>query len=297
MAGRVRNFKLEIVQLAAVAGLRKTLAMKHDRINDGLRADPFAPGVVRLRQAVRAQFRSVVGEVPVILRVETGRKVVRGTAAGDELAGDVKPGGLALLPAGVALDVENHPGSEGIYQATGLLIAPDIAAPTGPSRRLVTEDSRALAAFDRALDLVRRPAVPQAIRHHAVLEVLLWLDAAGVRLPHPGASGSADKVRKLLASDLARDWTVAEVACILATSEATLRRRLAVERQGFADLLTDLRMNRALGLLQGSVLPVAKVAAEVGYASPSRFALRFRARFGVSPAEIRGDARKAVRRG
>lgn len=46
-------------------------------------------------------------------------------------------------------------------------------------------------------------------------------------------------------------------------------------------------MNRALGLLQGSDLPVAMVAAEVGYASPSRFALRFRARFGLSPGAIR----------
>lgn len=256
--------------------------MKDDRMEDGLRADPFAPGVVRLRQAVRASFRAVVGEAPVILRVEAGRKVVRGA-----VAGEVSIGGLALLPAWIALDVENHPGAEGVYRATGLVVGAGIAAPTGDTRGLHTEDARALAAFDRALDLVRRPAVPQAIRDHAVLEVLLWLDAAGVRLPPPGQLRLADRLRALLAADLARDWTVEAVARALATSEATLRRRLAAEGTGFAALLTDLRMNRALGLLQGTDLSVAVIAGEVGYASPSRFALRFRARFGINPAAIR----------
>ncbi|NJS40274.1 MAG: hypothetical protein HC783_16135 [Rhodobacteraceae bacterium] len=45
---------------------------------DPPRPDPRAPDVVRLRQGVRAGFRAVVGEVPVILRVEVGHKVIRG---------------------------------------------------------------------------------------------------------------------------------------------------------------------------------------------------------------------------
>ena len=261
--------------------------MKHDPIDEGSRADPFAPGVVRLRQAVRASFRAVVGEAPVILRVEQGRKVIRGA-----VAGEVPVGALALLPAGLALDVENHPGARGPYRATGIVVLPQIDAPRGVVLALHTTDGRALAAFERALEMLRRPAVPQAIRDHAVLEVLLWLDAAGIRLPPIGPVRFADRLRGLLAEDLARDWTAEAVARELATSEATLRRRLAGEGVGFADLLTDLRMNRALGLLQGSELPVAVVAGEVGYASPSRFALRFRARFGISPSEIRGAVRQ-----
>lgn len=268
--------------------------MKHDRLETdaGLRDDPFAPGVIRLRQAVRAEFRAVIGEAPVILRVEQGRKVIRG-----QVAGEVLPGDLALLPARVALDVENHPAAEGPYRATGLLVPKEVAAPTGKGSALRSRDSRALAAFERALDLLRRPAVPQAIRDHAVLEVLLWLDAAGVHLPPPEPPSLADRLRGLLAKDLARDWTADAVSRELAISEATLRRRLAGEGQGFADLLTDLRMNRALGMLQGSDLPVAVVAGEVGYASSSRFALRFKARFGILPSDIRGAAREAVRRG
>ena len=47
-------------------------------------------------------------------------------------------------------------------------------------------------------------------------------------------------------------------------------------------------MNRALALLQATDLPVGVIAGDVGYASPSRFAARFRARFGVTPGAIRG---------
>ena len=46
-------------------------------------------------------------------------------------------------------------------------------------------------------------------------------------------------------------------------------------------------MAHALMLLQVTDQPVATVAALVGYDSPSRFAARFRQRFGHPPAAIR----------
>lgn len=264
--------------------------MKHEAMQDeesGLRPDPRAPDVIRLRQAVRATFRAVVGEVPLILRVDRGRKVIRGA-----MSADVPAGTLALMPAGVALDVENHPTPDGPYCATGLLIGPDVSVPRGDSARIHTADARALAAFDRALDLARRGAVPQAIRDHAVAEVLLWLDSLGLRLPklggEPGYEPVAARVRALAARDLSRVWSATEVARSLGMSEATLRRRLSEAGTGLQVLLTDLRMNRALGLLQATDLPVGVIAAEVGYASASRFAVRFRERFGLSPRAIRG---------
>ena len=50
---------------------------RHDPIAvdpDPPRPDPRAPEVIRLRQAVRAGFRAVVGEQAVILRVESGAR-------------------------------------------------------------------------------------------------------------------------------------------------------------------------------------------------------------------------------
>lgn len=252
---------------------------------DRPRPDPHAPDVVQLRQMVRAGFRAVVGEQALILRVEAGRKVIRGA-----LVAEVPAGRLALMPAHLPLDVENHPAPDGPYRATGLLVASGLAVPVGRSSASTTADPRALAAFDRALDLCRRPATPPAIRDHAVLEVLLWLDSLGLRLPPPGTPRLADRVRALAGADLARDWPAAEVARALGRSEATLRRHLAEEGTGLAAILTDLRMNRALGLLQATDLPVQQIAFRVGYASASRFAGRFRARFGLAPSRIR-DAR------
>jgi AraC-like DNA-binding protein len=66
-----------------------------------------------------------------------------------------------------------------------------------------------------------------------------------------------------------------------------MRRRLADESASFYDLLSDVRMSHALTLLQVTDLPVIQVAYEVGYKSQSRFALRFRRRFGFAPSEVR----------
>lgn len=251
-----------------------------------LRRDPRAPQIVRLRQAVRAEFRAVVGEAPLILRVDGGRKVIRGA-----VQAEVPAGALVLMPAGVPLDVENHPAPDGAYRATGLVIGAGVVVPRGASLRMQTQDRRALAAFDRALDLARHPGVPAAIRDHAVAEVLLWLDSLGIRLPEVGPVSVAARLRALVARDPAQDWAATGIARALGMSEATLRRRLAREGTGLTALVTDLRMNRALGLLQATDLPVERIAAEVGYASASRFAVRFRARFGLPPGAIRGDAR------
>ena len=258
------------------------MAQTTDPAEDRPRADLLAPGVIVLRQAVRATFRALIAEVPAILRVERGQKVLRGA-----VQAVVPQGALVLIPAHLPLDVENHPGTDGTYRATALLLSAAVPGPRGPSSATWCDDPRALAAFDRALALQRSVSVPQPLRDHAVAEVLLWLDAAGLRLPPDAAPTLADRVRRITGAALDRPWRAAEVARTLAMSEATLRRKLAAEGQGWADLLADQRMCRALGLLQTTRLSVGVIAAEVGYTSASRFAVRFRARFGISPGVIR----------
>jgi AraC-like DNA-binding protein len=84
---------------------------------------------------------------------------------------------------------------------------------------------------------------------------------------------------------------VPQVAERLAMSEATLRRRLNAEGTGFVELLADVRMSHAMTLLQSTDRPVAHIASAVGYESASRFAIRFRERFGFAPTAIRGHRR------
>ena len=252
----------------------------------GTRPDPLAPNVIRLRQATQASFRAVVGDMSVILRVDSGTKAL--AVRGCETV-VVPEGALALLPADVPIDVENRPAKAGLYRATALVLPGDITAPRGAATRGYCADPRALAAFARAIDL-HHQATPPAVRLHALQEVLLWLDAAGLRLPHAQGATVEARIRALIGAEIDRDWRAAEVASHLAMSEATLRRRLAEVGTTLTNLLADQRMMCALGLLQVTDLSVGRVAAEVGYASASRFAVRFRARFGLAPHAIRtGD--------
>ena len=91
--------------------------------------------------------------------------------------------------------------------------------------------------------------------------------------------------------DLQKQWVyLADVAQRLGMSEATLRRRLANEGASFRELLGNIKMMRALTLLQTSPLGVAQVAYAVGYESPARFAAKFRAHFGCTPSDVRKAA-------
>ncbi|MNH37503.1 DNA-binding transcriptional regulator AraC [compost metagenome] len=55
--------------------------------------------------------------------------------------------------------------------------------------------------------------------------------------------------------------------------------------------MIDVRMNSALTLLQSTDWPISAIAQHVGYESSSRFAERFRKRFGFAPTAIRGHQR------
>ncbi len=70
----------------------------------------------------------------------------------------------------------------------------------------------------------------------------------------------------------------------IGVSEATLRRKLATAGTSLTDIIADVRMTRAASLLQATELPINRVALEVGYESASKFAARFRERFGLARA-------------
>lgn len=73
-------------------------------------------------------------------------------------------------------------------------------------------------------------------------------------------------------------------------SEATLRRRLAEEDRSFSEMTIDVRMAHALSL-QSTDRSVTQIAFDAGYESASRFAVRFRKRFGFAPTAVRGHQR------
>ncbi|WP_435103631.1 helix-turn-helix transcriptional regulator [Arhodomonas sp. AD133] len=199
------------------------------------------------------------------------------------------------LPAGCEMDVINRP-EHGLYHALAIPFnASDIAA------------VRALAqppAIDRATDIRIHTTPPmwQALVHYAethadappallahrrreVLLAALLEEATPQLLIGPGDS-TATRVAHLLATDPAAPWCAPDVAQRLAVSEATLRRRLAAEHTSFRERLVEVRLATGLSLLQQGGVSVAEAASRCGYDSPSRFAQRFRERFGTSPSTV-----------
>jgi AraC-like DNA-binding protein len=52
-------------------------------------------------------------------------------------------------------------------------------------------------------------------------------------------------------------------------------------------LLMEMRMGQALRLLQSTDMSIVQVSFSVGYESPSKFAGRFKSRFGFAPSSLR----------
>ena len=103
----------------------------------------------------------------------------------------------------------------------------------------------------------------------------------------PATLTVSEQVRRLLLNQPGAPWLADAVALRLHRSPATLRRQLAREGQAFNQLLRDCRLGQALMLLQTTAQPIAQIAGVCGYTCPSRFALAFRQRYGVSPSSLR----------
>lgn len=130
-------------------------------------------------------------------------------------------------------------------------------------------------------------AISDRVALHRCVEVLAVLAERGLVLPD-GIPAIATTVQALVAARPHLPWAAADAARALEVSEATLRRRLAAEGTCFRDLAAEARLGHGLHLLQTTRQPIIEVAAACGYDSPSRFAARFRDRFGMSPSELRG---------
>lgn len=178
------------------------------------------------------------------------------------------------------------------YRETAARVAP-VDAPIVPVRLLAQLSSGLIDAFAQGRRaLAPDPALPDAVARQRVLEVMHWLLEEGLVLRSaPEDTSVSIQVRALIAGRLDLEWTATRVAQALAMSEATLRRRLAAEGASMSALIVDARMASALTLLQATTQPVSEIANAVGYESPSRFAIRFRERFGFAPTAVRGHER------
>jgi AraC-like DNA-binding protein len=246
--------------------------------------------------------RRLASALPGIVLVKQGSKVVRHRGA--EFRAHV--GEIVVIPASVALDLINEPDEDGVYRALLLGFEPSLI-------RDLRDESGTL--IDR-IDVLRSPpaglrdaietanaaiagegSLPNRIVASRVNEILLWLASLGYAFSAPIVADPVERLRSVLQANPAHDWRASQLSAMLGMSEASLRRRLASAGLSLTEMIVDVRMSTALFLLQSTDMPITNIALDVGYDSASRFAARFRARFGFSPSEIRGRRRKIDRFG
>ena len=118
----------------------------------------------------------------------------------------------------------------------------------------------------------------------------------GPRTSHePGATYArrrlADRVKVLLAGDLSRRWTLAEIAAEIGGSAVYLTQVFQqVEGMPLYRYHLRLRLARALDLI-ARYEDLSALAAELGFSSHSHFAAAFRQAYGRSPTAFRQSAR------
>lgn len=139
--------------------------------------------------------------------------------------------------------------------------------------------------------LIWNASYPSSLRHiqHRQSELLLLLTEAGLafNILFDEQSNWCPRVHQLLSMDPKRRWYMRDVCRQLGVSEATLRRRLSVEKTNFRQILEEVRLQAGLILLRKTNMHIGRISEDVGYESQSRFGERFKQYFGVTPSELR----------
>ncbi len=263
--------------------------------------------VLAWNDAIEPVHLSVVGNHGHYAYPEHGHRgyweltIVRRGVLHHRLNGQVhrqEPGGVALIRAQDVHGLDAR-GSEIVNLAIdGTLMEPFTALALGGD---------GLAALDRHPPLIGRldSAARAAVDHHLLaIEraadrpslVSAWMAVAGTILhavlaPSRNSSGPAwfaSAMQRLAEARTAVGLTTFRGWC--GVSDAHLSRTI---RQRCATTLRDLLVQQRLQLASRALLttarPIAAIAADCGFSTPSLFHRRFRQRFGVSPRAWRAN--------
>lgn len=124
-------------------------------------------------------------------------------------------------------------------------------------------------------------------RDGAALREFLALAPGHVVVPRRTDRTTIARVRRLLQSERPRWPDLPAVADALHVSVSALQRKLAAEGSTFQEVRTGLRRDLAMVRLHSSDVPLAEVAAELGFADNAAFQRAFKAWTGMAPGAYR----------
>ena len=232
---------------------------------------------------------------PCIITVLSGKKTIfdpRGAIT-------CETGCTVTVPAPASFDLRNEPDRQSKrYKALVIPFAhkalDDLSKIHGINHDRHNNDVRVLkfeydATLAEALKHYLTCGDNGALMHHRLMEILLIVVSKNPSLLSYTLAQDvwSQRVRAILATDLAQEWDINEVCKRLATTESTLRRNLNKENVGFREMLSELRMTTALMQLLQTAHPIYRVAYDCGYQSVSRFSANFHKRFGLPPRDFR----------
>ena len=169
--------------------------------------------------------------------------------------------------------------------------------------KLLHEDSRLAFRQERLRIDARAQALVAMLRHSLrekiaepleaeSLALTLAQRALGPRTSHAAGASSgrqklADRTKLVLAGDLSRRWTLAEIAAGVGVSPVYLTQVFQqVEGLPLYRYALRLRLARALDLL-GEYDDLSQLALDLGFSSHSHFSASFQQAYGRSPSEFR----------
>ena len=164
----------------------------------------------------------------------------------------------------------------------------------------VTTTAAFSSMYDFALGLVREHDGPRVA--HGTARIALVDDARASQTPYVVPSllptvghGFSLEVKRWLDQNLAARYDLSILACEFHVSTRTMLRRFGDEAgQSPLGYLQAARVVRARQLLESTDKPVARIAADVGYADPSTFSVIFARHTGRRPREYRTMFRAAT---
>ncbi|MDO3387932.1 helix-turn-helix transcriptional regulator [Gilvimarinus sp. SDUM040013] len=97
----------------------------------------------------------------------------------------------------------------------------------------------------------------------------------------------SNQLFRLVSDSIGKSLSAKSAAQQLSISEASLRRKLALEGTSFQVIKDQVRLTHGLHLLQTTHRQIGLIAGQCGYSSASRFTDKFKTQFGITPSELR----------
>ena len=248
--------------------------------------------VTRERECI-ASFRATTAGLVIV--IEGSKQVAWGGERRTCAAGYA-----LFLPADAVLDVVNDPDpATGIYRALYLRFPraviieaarrwPEFAArEPGHGIAVVALKDPLTSALVHVAEGLHRCS--KRMHAHRLLGVLGHLAECGIVRFSPKyvERSVVEAIRLLIRHRLDQPWSAGAVATALGMSQATLRRRLAVEGRSLRTVLIGERMEAARQLLGERTADVAQTMAATGYVSRSHFSRHYKAAHGEVPSHSR----------